>query len=109
MGHFPLIHGNKNSLPGRILPEGHGISEPALDPAAFIIIAAGTLLLKVTAASKAVDIEVAHIGPDFLKILDQLAVCHGLHLSASIRRKYLFRYSIKGIPHWQSRRKQAIR
>ena len=58
----------------------HVVAQPALDPAPLIIVAAGALEAVFFPALKAVDIELAHIIPDALKTLDQLAICHTLHL-----------------------------
>ena len=69
-GDATAVNGQKHILAGGILMEGHIIAEPAFDSAALIIIAAGTLGGVLVAAFEAVDIELAHIITNSIKILD---------------------------------------
>ena len=80
VGDPPAVNRKEHILSGSILVEGHIVTEPALDPAPLIIVAACALEAVFFPALKAVDIELAHIIPDALKTLDQLAICHTIHL-----------------------------
>ena len=46
----------------------------------LIIVAAGTLDAVLFPTLKPIDIEFAHVAPDTLKTLDQLTICHEIHL-----------------------------
>ena len=67
-------------LPGCILMEGHKVANPALDSAPLIIVAAGAFDAILFPTLKPIDIEFAHVVPDPLKTLDQLTICHEIHL-----------------------------
>ena len=49
---------------------------PGFDPAVLIAIDPGAFGVKLVTALETIDIEVPHIGPDLLKVFDQLAVSH---------------------------------
>ena len=74
------VNREEHILSGGILVEGHIVAKPAFDPAALIIVAAGTLESVFFPTLKAIDIEFAHIAPDALKTLDQFAIRHKVHL-----------------------------
>ena len=58
----------------------HVVTQPAFDPAAFVIIAPGALHSILITALKSIDIELAHIVPDPFKALDQLTISHMIFL-----------------------------
>ena len=76
--HTTVVHGQKNRFAAGVLTERHVIAQPALDPPALIIIAAGALAVILFTALETIDIEIPHIAADLFKAFDQLAVSHGL-------------------------------
>lgn len=72
----PAVYGDENPATILILFKGHIIPQPALDSPALIIIAAGTLLGKLIAMTKAVDIKGPQIGANAFKVFDQFMISH---------------------------------
>jgi hypothetical protein len=50
------------------------VTEPAFHTAALVVVGAAALAAILVAALEAVNIEIAHIGADGLKIFNQLAI-----------------------------------
>ena len=75
-GDAPAVNRQEHVFSGRVLAEGHIAAKPALDPAAFVVVAAGAFCAVFLAALEAVHIKLPHVIPDALKILDKLAVSH---------------------------------
>ena len=61
---------NKRDLSRRFLPERHVVAEPTLDAPALIVITASTLLIVFVSGPEAVDVELAHVVPYSVEILD---------------------------------------
>ena len=78
------VHAEKYLLSGFLTSEGHVIPQPAFNPTALIVIAAGTFHAYFGTAAETIDIKLAHIIPNPLEILDQLTVFHS-HTSFLLR------------------------
>ena len=70
------IYRQENVLSFRRLREPHAVSQPALQPAAFIIIGACTLGIIFCSALKAIHIKLTHISSDFFKVFNELVISH---------------------------------
>jgi hypothetical protein len=68
------INGYENVLSFSGPYKAHMIAKPAFEPAALVVIGTRTLALIVVTALEAVNVEIAHIRSDFLKIFDKLTV-----------------------------------
>ena len=75
-GNGAAVHGQEYILSIRGLTESHEVPQPAFHPAALIVIAAGALFVVFRPAFETVYIELPHIIPDAVEILDKLAVGH---------------------------------
>lgn len=76
----PAVNREEYILAGCVLMEGHKVAYPTLNSSPLIIVAAGTLDAVLFPTLKPIDIEFAHVAPDTLKTLDQLTICHEIHL-----------------------------
>ena len=70
------IYRQENILSLRCLREPHVVSQPALQPAALIIIGACALGIIFCSALKAIHIKLTHISSDFFKVLYELTISH---------------------------------
>ena len=70
------VQRQENILAFRSLAKSHILSQPALHPAAFIIIGTGAFLMVLVSVFKTVHIKLPHIRPDSLEIFYQLPIGH---------------------------------
>ena len=75
-GNLPAVHRQEDIFSAAVLAKGHIAAQPALDPAALVVVAAGAFCVVLLPAFEAVDVEFTHIVPDARKVFDQLAVGH---------------------------------
>ena len=75
-GDGPAVHAEEDPLAVAAAAEAHVVAQPALHPAALVVVAAWACGIVFPAAAEAVDIKLPHIFPDAAEILNQLAVCH---------------------------------
>ena len=66
----PTVNRQEDILSVRRLPKAHKVPKPAFNTATLIVIAARAFLVIFRSALKAIDIELPHIIPDTVKILD---------------------------------------
>ena len=76
----PAVNREEYILTGGVLMKGHKVANPAFNSAPLIIVAAGAFDAILFPALKPIDIEFAHVVPDTFKTLDQLTICHEIHL-----------------------------
>ena len=70
------VHGQEHALAVGVLTETHVVPQPALHPAAFVVIAAGAFRAVFLPALEAINVELAHVAANSLVVFYQLAVCH---------------------------------
>ena len=75
-GNGAAVNGQENVLSVCGLPEAHEVSQPALNSAALVVIAPGTLFVILIPALEAIDIELPHVVPNPVKVFDKLTVCY---------------------------------
>ena len=86
------IDGNENIFTFGSANKAHMVTKPAFEATALVVIGTGALAARrailravVITGFKAVNVEIAHICSDFLKVFDKLAVRgHGSHSFLSV-------------------------